>query len=197
MKFSVHLTTHLCVCYLLFAIPLHAARRAMAAAAVFQHDHILSQTDIAGHSRAPLSPLPQRPPNRRKEGIRQRKKQKKSTFYGGSSPPSSPSVPSTSSSGGFLAVTMHPTLVSQDRLRRLSLPQVSEGPLGVSIRRPSLYPSTNAWSVRPTPAPSEEGLLLGGNCWAGTAGRELLMGIAEWEFWVRISGRRCGWRCGW
>ena len=52
------------VCYLLFSIPLHAVRSTMAAAALatavaFLHDRFsLSQTDIAGHSRALLFPCP-------------------------------------------------------------------------------------------------------------------------------------------
>ena len=48
---------HCKVCYLLFAIPLHAARRAVAAVVAFQHDHILPQTGTTGRSRGPLSPL--------------------------------------------------------------------------------------------------------------------------------------------
>ena len=44
-----------CVCNLVFIIPLHAARRTMAVAVGFLHHHILSQTEMTGPSRAPLS----------------------------------------------------------------------------------------------------------------------------------------------
>ena len=46
------------MCQLVFDIPLHAARRAMAAAAFLLHDHILSQTEMVDPSRAPQSPSP-------------------------------------------------------------------------------------------------------------------------------------------
>ena len=60
-----------CVCFLVFIIPLHAARRAMAVALPLPkqrrrastNDHILSRTGLAGPSRAPLSPPPNSPLN--------------------------------------------------------------------------------------------------------------------------------------
>ena len=42
-----------CVCLLVFDIPLHAAQRAMVAAVGFSNNHIPSQTDMLGSSRAP------------------------------------------------------------------------------------------------------------------------------------------------
>ena len=48
---------NIAVCYLVFSIPLHAARRAMAAVvAVYNNQFSLTQTDRTGHSRAPSTP---------------------------------------------------------------------------------------------------------------------------------------------
>ena len=61
-----------------FIIPLRAGRRPMAAAVLPIHNSlIMSQADISGHSRAPLPPFPQWPPNKRGRGRREKTKGKK------------------------------------------------------------------------------------------------------------------------
>ena len=52
-----------CVCILIFVVPLHAARRTMAAAGFLY----ITLSEMIGPNRAPLSPCPHCPPNKGKQ----------------------------------------------------------------------------------------------------------------------------------
>ena len=70
-----------------------------AAVLLLQNNHILSQTDIVGHSRAPLSPSPHGRRTKERELNKGKKERKRRyIFYGGPGPLSSPSLSSPSPS---------------------------------------------------------------------------------------------------
>ena len=102
-------------------IPLYAASCCLEATAVL-HDQFLSQAEMTDPSGATLSPSPHRPLGKgKKQPILSspEKGNKRNYTSGGPGPPSSPSSPapasschsSSLSSGSFLLVPMHPTLV--------------------------------------------------------------------------------------
>ena len=123
---------------LVFIIPLHAARRAMAAAPPLPRQRIYlfpgTRTGLAGHGGAPNH---QKETSPRPVKNRQRKNKGKEYILGRPWAPSSPSSASPASSGGTLPEPTHPALVVRRNSRTASAASTShrclaDGALGLS-----------------------------------------------------------------